>query len=69
MIPRLLEFLLGPDWKTSAVALTAAVAYAAQSVPAIVEGSATRADWIRAAVAALIYLTGRVAADSVGRKA
>lgn len=67
MIPRLLSYLFGPDWKTSAVALCAAIAYAAQSVPAIVDGSATRQDWVRALVAALIYATGRAAADS-GRK-
>lgn len=69
MIPRLLTYLFGPDWRTSAVALAAAVVYAAQSVPAIVDGTGTREDWVRAVVAALIYGTGRAAADSAGKRA
>lgn len=64
MIPRLVEYLFGPSWRTSLIGLLAAIAYAAQSVPAILDGTATSADYVRAAVAALIYALGRTAADA-----
>jgi hypothetical protein len=63
MLTRLLAYLLGPHWQTSLIGLLAAVAYGAQAVPSLLDGTATAHDYMRAAVAALLYAGGRAQAD------
>jgi hypothetical protein len=58
-----LRFVLGDSWRTSLAALGAAVAYAAQTVPAIAHGNATSSDYRQALVAGLVFLMGRLAQD------
>lgn len=63
MLPRLAQWILGDSWRTSLASLSAAVLYGAQSVPALLDGTATASDWRRAGVAAALYLIGRFSAD------
>lgn len=64
MLPRIAQLLLGDSWRTSLAAIAAATVYGAQSVPCILDGTATPADYRRAAFAATLFLVGRFSADN-----
>lgn len=63
LLPRIAHWLLGDAWRTSLAAMAAALLYSAQAVPAIIDGTATSADWRRALFASLLFLIGRFSAD------